>query len=31
MTHLIESGRMTLDDFKEAEKAFKRLQKERQA
>lgn len=31
MTHLIESGRMTLDDFKEAEKAFKKLAKEKQS
>jgi BlaI family transcriptional regulator, penicillinase repressor len=29
MTHLIESGRMTVEDFKEAEKAFKKLMKER--
>ena len=31
MTHLIESGRMTLDDFKEAEKAFKKLAKEKES
>jgi BlaI family transcriptional regulator, penicillinase repressor len=31
MTHLIESGCMTLDDFKEAEKAFKKLAKEKQS
>jgi predicted transcriptional regulator len=30
MTHLIESGRMTLEDFKEAEKAFKKLAKEKE-
>lgn len=31
MTHLIESGRMTLDDFREAEKAFKKLAKEKES
>jgi BlaI family transcriptional regulator, penicillinase repressor len=31
MTHLIESGRMTLDDFKEAEKAFKKLAAEKKS
>jgi BlaI family penicillinase repressor len=31
MTHLIESGRMSLDDFKEAEKAFKKLAKEKES
>jgi BlaI family penicillinase repressor len=31
MTHLIESGRMTLDDFKEAEKAFKKLAKAKES
>jgi BlaI family transcriptional regulator, penicillinase repressor len=29
MSHLIESGKLTLDDVKEAEKALKKLQKEK--
>jgi BlaI family transcriptional regulator, penicillinase repressor len=31
MTHLIESGRMTLDDFKEAQKAFRKLAREKES
>jgi predicted transcriptional regulator len=31
MTHLIESGQMTLDDFKEAENTFKKLAKEKES
>ena len=31
MTHLIESGRVTRADFREAEKAFKKLAKDKQS
>ena len=29
MTHLIESGRLTMEDFKEGQKVFQRLEKEK--
>ena len=31
MSHLIESGKLTLEDVKEAERTLRRLQKERRA
>lgn len=31
MSHLIESGKLTLDDVKEAERALRRMQRERDA